>query len=183
MNFKRYPLDTQNFSLELQSYAFDSKFLQIKTLSNGVVRLLTNPQYPTAMIYLNQLWTYQTYSTYTLDYGSKSVTNPTRSFSTLFVNLIFQRQPLGSAVYCRSLFLARNPLDLCRNRAASGVAGDHLLGDRGVLLLGRRGQARGHHVEHDLGGGCPLLRYVCTCCRWVPLGRCVNGTLSCRLLQ
>jgi hypothetical protein len=95
MNFKRYPLDSQNFSIELQSYSFDGKLLTITYDKNTPVALLSNPQYPTPMIYLNQLWTYTSSDGFVLDKASPSSTNPSRTFSTALINIIFTRKRFG----------------------------------------------------------------------------------------
>mmetsp|Transcript_983 Transcript_983/g.1321 ORF Transcript_983/g.1321 Transcript_983/m.1321 type:complete len:428 (+) Transcript_983:129-1412(+) len=95
MNFKQYPLDRQNFSIVLQSFAHDSTTLSMSFVSNAAVALLTNPQYKTPLIYLNQLWIYQSYSGFIINKASPSPANPSRKFSTAYINLAFQRQKMG----------------------------------------------------------------------------------------
>ena len=105
MNFKRYPLDSQNFSIVLQSFAHDSTTLSMSFVSKTAVTLLTNPQYKTPLIYLNQLWTYQTYSGFIINKASPSAANPTRKFSTAYINVVFQRQKLGVSFLCEDFFI------------------------------------------------------------------------------
>eukprot|EP01035_Chromulina_nebulosa_P030117 gene30117-39990_t len=70
MSYLDYPLDTQNFSFVLQSFAYDYKFVSLSFVGGTAVKLLTNPQFSSPMITMNQLWTYETFSAYV--YNAKS---------------------------------------------------------------------------------------------------------------
>lgn len=96
MNFSQYPLDTQNFSIILQSYAFDSDFLSLSFQSGTPVTLITNSQIGTASIKLNSLWTYNFYTGYVMNLASPTTTDPSRQYSTAFINLSFSRQDFGN---------------------------------------------------------------------------------------
>ena len=98
MKFQQYPLDTQNFSLILQSYAYDSKFLHLSFINGEAVTENYSPQYPDPMIELNQLWTYQTYNAYIYNKPSSSPTNKKRQYSTAVIDMTFTRQKYGESV-------------------------------------------------------------------------------------
>lgn len=96
MNYESYPLDTQNFTFVLQSFAYDYKFVSLSFIGNTAVKLLTNPEYSDPMITLNQLWTYETFSSYVYLQAAPSLTNPTRQYSTAVINITFTRKKYGS---------------------------------------------------------------------------------------
>lgn len=95
MNYKSYPLDVQNFSITMQSFADDATIIQISYFSSGAVILNSNSQGDSETVYLNQLWTYDSFSAFILDELKPSPFNPTRKFSTAIVNLKFERESLG----------------------------------------------------------------------------------------
>ena len=95
MSYLDYPLDTQNFSFVLQSFAYDYKFVSLSFVSGTAVKLLTNPQYSSPMVTYNQLWTYNTYSSYVYNAKSPSTTNPNRKYSTAVIDVTFTRQKYG----------------------------------------------------------------------------------------
>ena len=96
MNFKNYPLDTQNFSILVQSFAFDSKMISLSFVDDTAVSLLKNPQYSEPFIALNQLWSYQTFSSYINERSIPTATNPTRKISCAVINLTFARREYGN---------------------------------------------------------------------------------------
>ena len=98
MNFKKYPLDTQNFSIVLQSYSYDKKLIHLGFINGVAVTENISPQYSTPMIELNQLWTYQTYSAYIYNKPSSSPTNKKRQYSTAVIDMTFTRQKYGESV-------------------------------------------------------------------------------------
>lgn len=96
MNFKNYPLDTQNFSILIESYAFGSEMVSLSFVDNNAVTLIKNPQYSEPFIALNQLWSYETFSSYINERPSPSATNPTRRMSCAVINLAFTRRKYGN---------------------------------------------------------------------------------------
>jgi hypothetical protein len=96
MQFAAYPVDEQNFSIIMQSFSFDSAFLTLSFIDNVAVTTLSNAQTTEPTIDYNPLWSYQSYSSYILNAASPSVTDPSRSFYTAYVNLIFKRQSQGT---------------------------------------------------------------------------------------
>ena len=94
ISFERYPLDTQNFSIVMQSYAFDVRFLNLQQYPTPVI---FNGDYQQGVNYIqeNQLWTYTDYSCYTVVEVLGSPLNPNRSYATTYLNLAFERQSLG----------------------------------------------------------------------------------------
>lgn len=95
MNYTRYPMDTQNFTFVLQSFAYDYKFVSLSFISNTAVQLLTDPQYSEPTVTLNQLWTYDTFSSFVYLQESPTITNPNRKYSTALINITFTRQKYG----------------------------------------------------------------------------------------
>jgi hypothetical protein len=94
MSFRKFPRDVQNFSLVIQSYAHDNKFV-ILQLYNSSVILNEDSQLKTPYVEQNQLWTYLDYSAYVQNDLLPSPLNPERTYSTGYINLRFGRQPLG----------------------------------------------------------------------------------------
>lgn len=97
MYFAKYPLDVQNFSFVVQSYAFDATLLQLALYDDAVLFQADGQQHGELYINENQLWNYEAFTAYTLD---EIVPNPADAnnpwhFSTLYINLRFARQDLG----------------------------------------------------------------------------------------
>lgn len=94
ISFEAYPLDQQNFSIVMQSYAFDINFLTLTQYANPITY---NGDVQNGVNYIqeNQLWTYEDYSYYTVIENLGSPLNPERRYSTSYVNLRFKRQSLG----------------------------------------------------------------------------------------
>jgi len=92
MNFTNFPGDVQNFSIILQSYAFDSSFLQ---LSYAGVETTVNPEYSETSISLNSVWTYNYFTVYISEYLTPTASDPNRMYSTAYINLSFTRQEFG----------------------------------------------------------------------------------------
>ena len=94
ISFTSYPLDQQNFSIVLQSYAFDVKFVNLIQYANPITY---NGDAQSGVNYIqeNQLWTFEDYSCYTVIENLGSPLNPERSYATTYINLRFQRQSLG----------------------------------------------------------------------------------------
>lgn len=95
MNYKRYPLDQQNFSIILQSFSFDSKIIQLTFSGGPAVVLLTQEGNSEPSVNLNQLWSYNSYSGFIYNQLIPSTYNPNRMFSTAAIYLNFNRQSLG----------------------------------------------------------------------------------------
>eukprot|EP01036_Dinobryon_divergens_P032300 gene32300-41860_t len=95
MNYQRYPLDEQNFTFSLQSFADDGNILQLKFLRNVPVVLLRQPQGNEVSVTLNQLWQYEAYSALVTSVAKPIPYNTKRKFSVMTVNLKFKRQSLG----------------------------------------------------------------------------------------
>jgi len=95
MNFKRYPLDQQNFSIILQSFSFDNEIIQLNFDGGSAVVLLTEDQNNEPSVDLNQLWSYDSNTAYIYNDLIPSAYNPNRMFSTAAINLSFNRQSLG----------------------------------------------------------------------------------------
>lgn len=117
----RYPLDEQNFTFSLQSFADDGNILQLKFLGNVPVGmyvcvmiveffycqvlcypsslcwvvLLRQPQGNEVSVTLNQLWQYEAYSALVTSVAKPIPYNTKRKFSVMTVNLKFKRQSLG----------------------------------------------------------------------------------------
>jgi hypothetical protein len=94
MNLMKYPLDNQNFSMTFQSYAYDSNFLTI-TLFPKAVSFNYDDQLGVNYVDMNQLWTYNYFTAYSIIVPSPVLLNPNRKYSTAYVNLRFQRQSFG----------------------------------------------------------------------------------------
>jgi hypothetical protein len=95
MSFINFPLDTQNFSIRFQSYAYDSKLLSIVFPSPAVV-FLTDPQNNNkANIAMNVLWDYETTTSYSQNTAQGITYNPNRRFWVGYVNLRFTRASDG----------------------------------------------------------------------------------------
>lgn len=96
MPFHQYPLDSQNFSITLQSFAYDSRFIELAYINDQAVVLSTDVQNPDITgLEGNKLWDFDSYSSYIVIENFPSPTNPARTFYTAFVNLKFNRQYLG----------------------------------------------------------------------------------------
>lgn len=96
--FKRYPLDVQNISLVLQSYAFDSNFVRLVQYPN-VLSFNLDKQTQQSYVDENQMWFYDTYSCYTVLENLGSPLNPLRSYYTTYLNIRLARKSYG--VLCR----------------------------------------------------------------------------------
>ena len=94
ISFQRYPLDKQNFSIVMQSYAFDVKFLNLLQYPSPVI-FNGDTQEGLNYVQENQLWSYSDYSCYTVVEVLGSPLNPNRSYATTYLNLAFERQSLG----------------------------------------------------------------------------------------
>eukprot|EP01038_Epipyxis_sp_PR26KG_P016287 gene16287-22184_t len=95
MSFKTYPLDNQNFSFVIQSYAFDNKFIKCLLYGSPVILNEDSQQYNKPYLKQNQIWTYLDYTAYIQEDLLPSPYNPSRTYSTIYLNLKFQRQSLG----------------------------------------------------------------------------------------
>eukprot|EP01031_Cornospumella_fuschlensis_P026829 gene26829-32416_t len=96
MPFHQYPLDSQNFSITLQSFAYDSRFIELAYINDEAVVLSTDVQDASTLgLEGNKLWDFDSYSSYIVVENFPSPTNPARTFYTAFVNLKFSRQYLG----------------------------------------------------------------------------------------
>ncbi len=95
MNFVNFPLDSQNFSIRFQSYAYDSKLLRIQMVNPAVV-LLTDPQNNNMQnVAMNVLWDYDSWTAYSQNSYQPISYNPTRYFWVGYVNLKFSRASDG----------------------------------------------------------------------------------------
>lgn len=95
MKYNRYPLDQQNFSIILQSYSLDSKMVAFEFYSNPPVSFTYDYQQKTNYVEENQLWDYVTNDAFIANNPSPTTQNPSRSFATMYINIVFKRQSLG----------------------------------------------------------------------------------------
>jgi hypothetical protein len=95
MNFADYPVDVQNFSLVLQSYAFDSNIINLNFQSNTAVKLQKTYQSGSPTISYNPLWSYQSYTAFINENPNPSPQYPGRSYDTIYINLSFKRIYVG----------------------------------------------------------------------------------------
>jgi hypothetical protein len=87
MVFHSYPLDKQNFSFSMQSFAYESDFIRLEFIDNQAIEASNNAG--------NELWTFRDYSAYIDNLLDPSPTNPARRYSTAFVTLSFDRESRG----------------------------------------------------------------------------------------
>eukprot|EP01031_Cornospumella_fuschlensis_P029901 gene29901-36106_t len=87
MQFQKYPIDIQNFSLTMQSFSYDTSVIRL-AFSNGSP-VLTAPSAS------NELWTFHSSNGYLIDLLTPSPVNPDRRFSTAYVSIDYERQPRG----------------------------------------------------------------------------------------
>lgn len=96
MPFHHFPLDTQNFSITLESFTYDTRLIQLQFVDNEAISLLTDVQQGNQpLVANNQLWKYDEYSSFIIETSAPSPTNPQRAYSTAFINLKFRRQSNG----------------------------------------------------------------------------------------
>jgi hypothetical protein len=94
MNLIKYPLDNQNYTMTFQSYAYDSNFLTI-SLFPKAISFNVDDQSGINYVDMNQLWTYNYFTAYSIIVPSPVLLNPNRKYSTAYLNMRFQRQSLG----------------------------------------------------------------------------------------
>ncbi len=61
MNLRQYPLDSQNFTMTFQSYAYSHRLEQIQFIEPPV-EFNFDPEQNENFVLLNQIWTYERYS-------------------------------------------------------------------------------------------------------------------------
>ena len=98
MPFYDFPNDQQVFTITLESFSYDSDFIRL-LFGNGstaALTLLTDyQQNDKPLVYNNQIWKYQGFSSFILTTAAPSPTNPYRTYSTAFINIKFSRQSNG----------------------------------------------------------------------------------------
>lgn len=95
MPFRNFPKDTQNFSITIESFSYDNKLLTLYFINNKAVVLLDSLRTGKSIISTNQLWTYQSYAAEIKATEVPSPVNPDRTYSTMYLNMAFERQSLG----------------------------------------------------------------------------------------
>lgn len=95
MNFKKYPLDVQNFSFVIQSFAFDVVFFDLRLDEPAVVLLADYQEENKNFLELNQVWLYTKFTSFTVDEELPSPANPGRTFRSGYINLSFERRSTG----------------------------------------------------------------------------------------
>lgn len=87
MAFHTYPTDEQNFTLTMQSFAYDSDFFQLNFIYDEAI--------DTATFSAGEIWRYNGYNQFNATVATPSPTNPNRAYSTAYVSLDFSRQSRG----------------------------------------------------------------------------------------
>ena len=95
MPFNQYPVDHQNFSITLESFSYDHRFIELRFLGDDTIKLLTDGDTGNEIIRTNQLWEYEGFQAKVDTTDAPSPVNPERKYSTLFLKLNFQRQSTG----------------------------------------------------------------------------------------
>jgi hypothetical protein len=94
MDLLQYPLDSQNFSMTFQSYAYATQLMMLEFMP-AAISFNYNDQVGVDYVDLNQIWTYQRWTAYILTVDSPVIFNPDRKYSTAYMNIEFSRQSFG----------------------------------------------------------------------------------------
>jgi hypothetical protein len=98
MKYESYPRDIQTFTMAIQSYSSSSYLLELGFIGNQAVEFISmNTLGSTSNLAQNQLWRYLSSSSLLAE-ESKAGFDPKRTFSTAYINLVFERQSWGIIV-------------------------------------------------------------------------------------
>ena len=90
MAFQQFPNDRQDFTITMESFAYDNRVIRLSFI-NGQSVVLNTDVSGSVLIENNELWEYITHNSKIITTLAPSPLNPDRKYSTSVVSLTFQR--------------------------------------------------------------------------------------------